>query len=106
MRTFLDFEQPIAELEGKIEELRHLSDVGDINIAEEVSRLQAKAERQLRQTYQKLTPWQKVQVARHAERPHFADYVAGLIEEFTPFAGNRSFADDQAILGGDRKSGV
>src|SRR3546814_9448167 len=100
MRTFLDFEQPIAELEGKIEELRHLSDVGELNIAEEVSKLQSKAERLLRQTYQKLTPWQKVQVARHPERPHFEDYVAGLVEEFTPFAGDRSFADDKAILGG------
>src|SRR3546814_12790768 len=95
MRTFLDFEQPIAELEGKIEELRHLSDVGDINIAEEVSRLQAKAERQLRQTSQKLTPWQKVQVARHAERPHFADYVARLLEECEPFAGHRRVGDNR-----------
>ena len=100
MKHFLDFEKPIAELEGKIEELRHLSGAGDFNIADEVSKLQAKAERLLRQTYQKLTPWQKVQVARHPERPHFDDYVAGLIEDFTPVAGDRCFADDKAILGG------
>ena len=100
MKHFLDFEKPIAELEGKIEELRHLSGAGDFNIADEVSKLQAKTERLLRQTYQKLTPWQKVQVARHPERPHFDDYVAGLVEDFTPVAGDRCFADDKAILGG------
>jgi acetyl-CoA carboxylase carboxyl transferase subunit alpha len=100
MKHFLDFEKPIAELEGKIEELRHLSGVGDLNIADEVAKLQAKADRQLRQTYQKLTPWQKVQVARHPERPHFNDYVAGLIDDFTPIAGDRGFADDKAIVGG------
>jgi len=100
MSNFLDFEKPIAELEGKIEELRHLSGSGDLNIADEVSKLQVKADRLLRQTYQKLTPWQKVQVARHPERPHFNDYVGALIEDFTPIAGDRSFADDKAILGG------
>jgi len=100
MKHFLDFEKPIAELEGKIEELRHLSGVGDINIADEVAKLQSKADRLLRQTYQKLTPWQKVQVARHPDRPHFNDYVAGLIDDFTPIAGDRCFADDKAILGG------
>ena len=100
MKHFLDFEKPIAELEGKIEELRHLSGEADFNIADEVSKLQGKAERLLRQTYQKLTPWQKVQVARHPDRPHFNDYVAGLIEDFTPVAGDRCFADDKAILGG------
>ena len=100
MKNFLDFEKPIAELEGKIEELRHLSGEGDFNIADEVSKLQDKTEKLLRQTYQKLTPWQKVQVARHPDRPHFNDYVAGLIEDFTPVAGDRCFADDKAILGG------
>lgn len=100
MKNFLDFEKPIAELEGKIEELRHLSGEGDFNIADEVSKLQDKTEKLLRQTYQKLTPWQKVQVARHPDRPHFNDYVAGLIEEFTPVAGDRCFADDKAIVGG------
>jgi acetyl-CoA carboxylase carboxyl transferase subunit alpha len=100
MKHFLDFEKPIAELEGKIEELRHLSGADDLNIADEVSKLQVKADRLLRQTYQKLTPWQKVQVARHPERPHFNDYVARLFQDFVPIAGDRSFADDKAILGG------
>jgi acetyl-CoA carboxylase carboxyl transferase subunit alpha len=100
MPTFLDFEKPIAELEGKIEELRHLATSGDINIAEEVSRLQAKVDRLLRQTYAKLTPWQKTLVARHPERPHLKDYIEGLIEEFTPLAGDRLYADDTAIMGG------
>ncbi|MCG8359696.1 MAG: acetyl-CoA carboxylase carboxyltransferase subunit alpha [Kiloniellales bacterium] len=100
MANFLDFEKPIAELEGKIEELRHLSDNGDINIAEEVARLQGKAERLLRQTYAKLTPWQKTQVARHPDRPHFRDYVEVLVEDFTPLAGDRLYGEDQAIVGG------
>jgi acetyl-CoA carboxylase carboxyl transferase subunit alpha len=100
MRHFLDFEKPIAELEGQIEALRHLSNGGDLNIADEVARLEAKADRQLRQTYAKLSPWQKVQVARHPERPHTGDYVAALISEFTPLAGDRSFAEDRAIIGG------
>ncbi|MEQ8440975.1 MAG: acetyl-CoA carboxylase carboxyltransferase subunit alpha [Alphaproteobacteria bacterium] len=100
MRNYLDFEQPIAELEGKIEELRHLSDDGEVNIADEVARLQSKADRLLRQTYQKLTPWQKVQVARHPDRPHFSDYIDGLIEEYVPLCGDRAFADDKAIQGG------
>jgi acetyl-CoA carboxylase carboxyl transferase subunit alpha len=100
MPTFLDFEKPIADLEGKIEELRHLSDAGGVNIAEEVGKLEAKVTRLLRQTYAKLTPWQKVQVARHPDRPHFNDFVAGLIEDFTPLAGDRVFAEDEAIVGG------
>jgi acetyl-CoA carboxylase carboxyl transferase subunit alpha len=100
MPTFLDFEKPIAELEGKIEELRHLATSGDINIAEEVSRLQAKVDRLLRQTYAKLTPWQKTLVARHPERPHLKDYIQELIEDFTPLAGDRLYADDAAIIGG------
>src|SRR5919199_1454407 len=102
MRHFLDFEKPIAELESKVEELRHLSDGGDINIGEEVAKLESKADRLLRQTYAKLSPWQKVQVARHPERPHFSDYVDGLITEFTPLAGDRAFAEDRAIIGGIR----
>src|SRR5882724_5049172 len=100
MPTFLEFEKPIAELEGKIEELRHLSDQGVMNIADEVAKLQTKADRLLRQTYAKLTAWQKTLVARHPERPHFTDYVGGLIEDFTPLAGDRAFAEDLAILGG------
>jgi acetyl-CoA carboxylase carboxyl transferase subunit alpha len=104
MRHFLDFEKPIAELEAKIDELRQMSEPqggeGGINIAEEVSRLSAKAERELRTTYARLTPWQKTQVARHPDRPKATDYVTGLITDFTPLAGDRAFADDAAIIGG------
>ncbi len=100
MPTFLDFEKPIAELEGKIEELRHLSDAGGMNIAEEVAKLQTKADRLLRTTYGKLTPWQKTLVARHPERPHYSDYVSALVDDYTPLAGDRAFADDAAIQGG------
>ncbi|MFQ6018592.1 MAG: carboxyl transferase domain-containing protein, partial [Kiloniellaceae bacterium] len=100
MHNFLDFEKPIAELEGKIEELRHLSDDGQINIAEEVAKLQSKADRLLRQSYAKLTPWQKTQVARHPDRPHFFDYVANLVADFSPLAGDRLYADDRAVIGG------
>lgn len=100
MPTFLDFEKPIAELEGKIEELRHLSDGGGLNIAEEVSRLQDKVERMLRTTYSKLTPWQKVQVARHPDRPHALDFITALFDEYMPLAGDRAFAEDHALVGG------
>ncbi len=100
VRAFLDFEKPIAELEGKIEELRHLSDDGEISIVDEVERLQTRVDRQLSQTYSKLTPWQKVQVARHPDRPHCVDYVKGLITDFTPLAGDRGYAEDNAIIGG------
>jgi acetyl-CoA carboxylase carboxyl transferase subunit alpha len=100
MRHFLDFERPIAELEGKIEELRHLSTENGLNIAEEVGRLAGQADRLLRQTYAKLTPWQKVLVARHPERPHCRDYLAGLVDDLVPLAGDRTFAEDQAVLGG------
>jgi acetyl-CoA carboxylase carboxyl transferase subunit alpha len=100
MRHFLDFEKPLAELESKIEELRHLSNGNDINIADEVSRLEAKVDRLLRQTYAKLTPWQQVQLARHPDRPHGSEYVKELITEFAPLAGDRGFAEDLAILGG------
>ena len=100
MRHFLDFERPIAELEGKIEELRHLSTDSGLNIADEVGRLETQANRLLRQSYARLTPWQKVMVARHPERPHFKHYVAGLAEDFMPLAGDRAFADDPAIIGG------
>jgi hypothetical protein len=103
---FLDFEKPIAELEGKIEELRHLSDTGDLNIAEEVTRLQTKVDRLLRQTYSKLSAWQKTQVARHPERPHFSNYVAALVEDFTPLAGDRLYAEDRAIIGGLARFGL
>jgi acetyl-CoA carboxylase carboxyl transferase subunit alpha len=100
IRHFLDFERPIAELESKIEELRHLSTTGELNIADEVGRLETSANRLLRQTYSRLTPWQKVQVARHPERPHCLDYIGGLITEFVPLAGDRAFAEDAAIVGG------
>ena len=100
MRHFLEFEKPIAELEGKIEELRRATDAGGIDVAEEVGKLRDKAEALLRQTYAKLTPWQKALVARHPDRPKAADYVRGLIEEWTPLAGDRAFADDAAVLAG------
>src|ERR1700757_2660278 len=100
MRHFLDFEKPIAELESKIEELRQMSEPDGMNIAEEVSRLTEKADRQLRTTYAKLTPWQKTQVARHPDRPKALSYVERLIEDWTPLAGDRAFADDAAIIGG------
>jgi acetyl-CoA carboxylase carboxyl transferase subunit alpha len=100
MRHFLDFEKPIAELEGKIEELRRMSEPDGINIAEEVGRLTEKADRQLRATYAKLSAWQKTQVARHPDRPRALSYIDALITEFTPLAGDRAFADDAAVVGG------
>jgi acetyl-CoA carboxylase carboxyl transferase subunit alpha len=100
MQSFLEFEKNIAELEGKMEELRHLSDIGDIKIADEVSRLQTRIDRSLTQLYAKLTPWQTVSVARHPNRPHCVDYIKGMIEDFTPLAGDRGFAEDAAIIGG------
>lgn len=96
----LDFETSVAELETKIEELRHLSDGGRVNIGSEISKLQDKVNRQLTGLYGKLTPAQKVQVARHADRPHCLDYIRALIEDFTPLAGDRTFAEDLAIIGG------
>ncbi len=100
MRHFLDFEKPVAELEAKIEELRRMTDPGGLNIAEEVVQLSDKAERQLRNLYGKLSPWQKTQVARHPERPKARDVIAGLITEFTPLAGDRAFGEDAAIVAG------
>ena len=99
--SFLDFEKPIAELEGKLTELRSLGhDENGVSIEDEVERLQGKIERMLRQTYAKLTPAQKVQVARHPSRPHFLSYLEALFDEFLPLAGDRLFAEDQAIIGG------
>jgi acetyl-CoA carboxylase carboxyl transferase subunit alpha len=100
MPHFLDFERPIAELEGKIDELRHLSADSGLNIAEEVARLELQANRLLRQSYARLSAWQKVQVARHPERPHALDYITGLIGDFVPLAGDRVFAEDTAVVGG------
>ncbi|WP_066717287.1 acetyl-CoA carboxylase carboxyltransferase subunit alpha [Sphingomonas pituitosa] len=100
MTTFLDFEKPIAELQGKIDELRSAAQGGEVDIAAEIAPLQAKSDKLLLDTYARLTPWQKTQVARHPERPHFKHYVAGLIEDFMPLGGDRAFADDNAIIGG------
>ena len=100
MATFLDFEKPIAELQGRIDELRDTAAGGEVDIEAEISKLQGKSDRLLRDTYAKLTPWQKTQVARHPERPHFKHYVAALIEGFMPLGGDRAFADDSAIIGG------
>jgi acetyl-CoA carboxylase carboxyl transferase subunit alpha len=100
MNKFLDFEKPIAELVGKIEELRHLANNKDLNIADEVSKLQLKADKMMRQTYTQLTPWQRVQVARHPDRPKFSAYINAIFTDFVPLAGDRLFADDQSIVGG------
>ena len=100
MSTLLDFEKPILELEGKVKELRSLAAGSEIDIADEVARLEGRASKLLSQTYGKLNAWQKTQVARHADRPHFTDYAAGLVEEFTPLAGDRLYAEDCAIVGG------
>ena len=100
VQTFLDFEKPIAELEARVAELRETANAGELDLDAEIGRLEAKSNKLLRDTYAKLTPWQKAQVARHPERPHFKDYVAGLTDDFLPLAGDRSFADDPAILGG------
>lgn len=96
----LEFEKSVAELEAKIEELRHISDGGSVDIAGEIGKLQTKVEKQLQGIYNKLTAAQKVQVARHPDRPHCLDYIEKLVEDFTPLAGDRCFAEDQAIIGG------
>lgn len=100
MRSYLEFEKPLAELEAKIAELKQLAADGNADMADELGRLENKAAQQLQATYAKLSAWQKTQVARHQERPHFADYVAGLIQDYTPLCGDRAFADDAAIQGG------
>ena len=101
MRTYLDFEKPVAELDAKIEELRVLAASGEgVSIADEIGRLEGKANVALKDLYASLTPWQKTQVARHPQRPHFSDYVERLFAEFTPLAGDRKFAEDAAIQGG------
>ena len=99
MRNYLDFEKPVADLEAKVDELKALDSDGEA-IAEETSRLEAKAVRILAEIYAALTPWQKTQVARHPQRPHFSDYVRHLVTDFTPLAGDRVFGEDQAIVGG------
>ena len=100
MRHFLDFEKPIASLEGKVEELRHMSSDGSINIADEIGKLQTRIERELKQTYEKLGAWEKVQVARHPDRPKVTDIFDQLFDDFTPLAGDRNFSEDHAIVGG------
>ena len=100
MPTFLDFEKPIAELEARVAELRDTASAGELNIEAEIARLEERSERMLRDTYARLTPWQKTQVARHPERPHFKDYVAALVEDFVPLSGDRHFGEDPAIVGG------
>ncbi len=101
MRTYLDFEKPIAELESKIEELTTLGDgENGVEIKEEIARLREKAQAALEDTYANLGPWQKTQVARHPERPHAMDYIESLIDDFVPLAGDRLYAEDYAIVGG------
>lgn len=101
MRTYLDFEKTIAELENKVAELRSLTgDTEGVSISDEIARLEAKAHDALEHTYSRLDPWQKTQVARHPQRPHCVDYVEALVEEFTPLAGDRYFAEDHALMGG------
>ncbi len=100
MVAMLDFEAPVAELNSRVAQLREAAEGGPANIDAELAKLEARAEKMLAETYSRLTPWQKTQVARHPERPHFKHYVAGLFSDFMPLAGDRAFGDDQAILGG------
>src|SRR5512141_1541237 len=101
MRSYLDFEKPVAELEAKVEELRAMGETDNaVSVTDEISRLEVKAALALKELYADLTPWQKTQVARHPQRPHCLDYIAGLIGNFIPLAGDRKFGDDAAIVGG------
>ena len=101
MRSYLDFEKPVAELEAKVEELRAMGESDEaVAVGEEISRLKAKAADALKELYAELTPWQKTQVARHPQRPHCLDYIAGLITDFIALAGDRKFGEDAAIVGG------
>jgi acetyl-CoA carboxylase carboxyl transferase subunit alpha len=100
-KSYLDFEKPVAELEAKVQELRSLADSGDaVSIGDELARLEGKSEKALADLYASLTPWQKTQVARHPQRPHFVDYVKGLLTDFTPLSGDRQFGEDAAIICG------
>ncbi len=100
MQTYLDFEKTIAELESRIRDMKVLESGDEINIAEEVRRLERKLDNLLRSTYSKLTSWQKIKVARHPDRPHLSDYIRNLFTDFMPLSGDRGFADDHAIIGG------
>ena len=99
MRSYLDFEKPIAELDAKVDELRALATTGS-DIGDEISRIEDKAAQALSDLYANLTPWQKTLVARHPQRPHLTDFVGALITEFTPLAGDRKFGEDEALIGG------
>lgn len=101
MRHYLDFEKPIADLEAKVDELKAMAAKGDaVAIGEDIARLEAKSDQSLRALYAALTPWQKTQVARHPQRPHFIDYNARLLTDFTPLAGDRGFGEDEAVIAG------
>ena len=100
MTVYLDFEKPVAALEARIIELQEAADESEVDVTAEIGKLRDKADKQLKDTYSKLTAWQKTQVARHPERPHFKHFVADVFNDFMPLAGDRAFADDQAILGG------
>ena len=101
MRSYLDFEKPVAELEAKVEELRAMQADGDaVAVGEEIGRLELKAAQALKDLYSNLTPWQKTQIARHPQRPHCLDYIKGMLTEFVPLAGDRKFGEDAAIIGG------
>ena len=100
MTTYLDFEKPIAELESKIAELRHLPNSADVDIADEVMRLQDKVQKLVRQTYAKLTPWQRVQIVRHPARPYTLDYLKLFATDFMEMSGDRCFGNDMALVGG------
>ena len=106
MRSYLDFEKPVAELEAKVEELRAMGETDNaVSVTDEISRLEVKAALALKELYGELTPWQKTQVARHPQRPHCLDYVKGLLTDFVPLAGDRKFGDDAAIVGGFARFG-
>ena len=100
MRHFLDFEKPIASLEGKVEELRHMSSDDSINISDEIGKLQTRIQRELEQTYGKIGAWEKVQVARHPDRPKVIEIFKQLFDDFTPLAGDRNYSEDHAVIGG------
>ena len=100
MKTYLEFEKSIADLEKRVAELRDTASSGSLDIESEIAKLESKSNKLLKDTYSRLTPWQKAQVARHPERPHFKDFAASMADDFVPLAGDRAFGDDQAILGG------
>ena len=101
MKVYLDFEKPVADLEGRVAELRAMDEADDqVNLSQEIERLEIKAQQTLQDLYKNLNPWQKTQVARHPARPHFSDYIDKLIEDFSPLSGDRGFSEDAAIVGG------